>query len=91
MKLTVRIGVEYATGIIGAQHFKLRHATCGRLQACQFSDVLDIMAIYGLWVSSQFLLKYGVLNTSKVINKAGGLVYQRNFGGQTRNQQPTIT
>jgi hypothetical protein len=39
------------------------------------------MAIFGLWVRRVLPLTLPILKAGKVINKAGGLVYQRNFAG----------
>ena len=52
-----------------------------------------VMTIYGLWVRAQIpykvslIVKYGI----KVINKAGGLVYQRNFGGLSSEYENDVT
>lgn len=41
------------------------------------------MAIFGLWVRPSPVNSKGMLMRNQVINKAGGLVYQRNFSGES--------
>ena len=44
---------------------------------------VTVMAIFGLWVCLSILrsMVYPRFKQSQVINKAGGLVYERSFGG----------